>query len=364
MVGHVAFLLCDSRLACPWHDSPIARFRTMQSPIIADRTNCSEERGRCVGCFRPHGDCHCAAIPAIDNRTEVLILQHRRERFHPFNTARMVHRALRNSSLLVDHISGLAARLALKPHAGLLYPGPGATLLTDLRPHERPQQLVVIDGTWHHAKTLVRDLAALRDVPRYRLAPVEPSRYRIRREPSALLLSTVEATVAALRALEPETSGFDQLLAAFDGMIDRQLAHPKAANGWRRHAMRRRCVRNIPAALLGGLAHVVVVYGESAAAQRDCIRGSRLPAGRLSDSERASDSPAQFGPRSPWTPPRSALGPCSGRFCTGVVARSGSRGVDRVPQAQRRSGGLRYGHGSAAQADDEAIHSLPGAQGG
>ena len=78
-----------------------------------------------------------------------------------------------------------------------------------------------------------------------------------------MLLSTVEATVAALRALEPETRGLDRLLMAFNRMVERQLAHPKAENGWRRHAVRSRHGRNIPAALLGSLDHIVVAYGES-----------------------------------------------------------------------------------------------------
>jgi DTW domain-containing protein YfiP len=218
---------------------------------------------RCLGCFRPHRDCHCAEIPRIDNQTEVLILQHRRERFHPFNTVRMVHKALRNSSLLVDHTPGLAARLQLKPNAGLLYPGPEAELLTDVPATDRPQQLVIIDGTWHHAKTMVRDIPALRNLPRYRIAPAEPSRYRIRREPSDLFLSTVEATVAALRDLEPDTQGLDQLLTAFQSMVERQLAHPKHGGGWRRNAARTPGGRNIPAALVEDFHRVVVMYGES-----------------------------------------------------------------------------------------------------
>ena len=196
-------------------------------------------RRRCYGCFRPRGDCFCAAIPSIDNRTDVLILQHVRERFHAFNTARIVERALVNSTLLVGGPQELAARVVLKPRAGLLYPGPAATLLEDVPADERPQQLVVLDGTWHHAKTLVRDLGAIRDLPRYRLAPAAPSRYRIRREPTAAFLSTVEATVAALRVLEPATRGWEQLLAAFDTMVERQLAHPKSQYGWRRLTFRR-----------------------------------------------------------------------------------------------------------------------------
>lgn len=264
--------------------------RKMRELRITASTVVEARRDRCLGCFRPRRNCFCASIPIIDNQTEVLILQHRRERFHPFNTARMVHRALRNSSLLVDHTPDLATRLALRPRAGLLYPGPGAELLENLPVDQRPEQLVVIDGTWHHAKTLVRDISALHDLPRYRIAPTEPSRYRIRREPSAMLLSTVEATVAALRTLEPETRGLDQLLGAFCSMVESQLAHPKSKNGWRCNAGRKRGGRNIPAAILGNLDHVVVAYGESVADDFGRRAAARVPvywtAQRLGTGER------------------------------------------------------------------------------
>jgi DTW domain-containing protein YfiP len=234
-------------------------------------------KDRCYGCFRPVSDCFCAAIPTIDNQTEVLILQHMRERFHPFNTARIVRKSLKNSRFLVDHTQRLAAALSLKPRAGLLYPGPEATLLSDLPLDERPEQLVIVDGTWHHTKTLVRDIPALRALPRYRLAPASPSRYRIRREPSAISLSTVEAIIAALRFLEPNTQGLDQLMDAFLSMVDRQLAHPKAEHGWRRIERRPRTFRNIPLALLGDLDHVVVAYGESAPGEPGNEKALRLP---------------------------------------------------------------------------------------
>jgi DTW domain-containing protein YfiP len=194
--------------------------------------------GRCYSCFRPKEICFCDWIPTIDNQTEVLILQHRRERFHRFNTARIVQRALRNSQLLADHTRNLANRLELKPRAGLLYPGPTATPLADLPQDQRPQQLVVLDGTWHQTKTLLRDIPALQSLPRYQLAPAAPSRYRIRLVPSAMALSTIEATVGALRLLEPETLGLDRLLQAFEKMVDMQLAHPGFATGsWFRGAV-------------------------------------------------------------------------------------------------------------------------------
>src|SRR3954470_12393154 len=89
-------------------------------------------RDRCNACLRPRNACFCAAIPSIDNQTEVLILQHRRERFHPFNTAPIVHKALRICHLVSDPLSNLAARLHLKPQVGLLYPGPSARLISEL----------------------------------------------------------------------------------------------------------------------------------------------------------------------------------------------------------------------------------------
>lgn len=234
-------------------------------------------RGRCYDCFRPPGDCFCAAIPAIDNRTDVLILQHKRERFHRFNTARIGRKSLRNANVLVGSTSGLAKALVLKPRAGLLYPGPKAALLSELPPQEHPEQLVILDGTWHHAKTMVRDIPALRDLPRYRLAPSAPSRYRIRREPSAVALSTIEAVVAALSVLEPQTRGLDQLLDAFLLMVDRQLSHPKSPQGHRSAKRRRPTCKNIPSALLGDLSHIVVAYGESTSREPGRERALRRP---------------------------------------------------------------------------------------
>jgi len=223
---------------------------------------------RCYGCYRPVAACFCEAIPRLDNRTEILILQHRRERFHPFNTARIVHRALANSQLLADNTPHLKARLELKPGAGLLYPGPGARLLSDVAPEERPKQLVLLDGTWHHAKTLLREIPALQSLPRFQLTPVEPSRYRIRQEPTLTALSTLEATVAALQILEPETAGCELLLGAFDTMVEQQLAHPGDPNGRRLRKRGQHTYKNVPVALLDDLEHVVVAYGESPGGQR------------------------------------------------------------------------------------------------
>lgn len=218
---------------------------------------------RCYGCFRPEEDCFCDRIPTIENRTAVLILQHKRERFHRFGTARIVQRALRNAELHVGLDGRFEAGLPLQPGAGLLYPGDDAELLDALPVERRPRQLVVLDGTWHHAKTMVRDLPELQSLPRYRLAPTAPSRYGFRREPRAECISTVEATIAALRVLEPDLDGLEALMDAFLAMVNRQLGRSKSDFKARARKRAKRTFKNIPISLVGGLENIVVAYGES-----------------------------------------------------------------------------------------------------
>ena len=235
-----------------------------------------DEPKRCFGCFRPLKLCYCSTIPVVDNRTSVHILQHRRERSHPFNTARIVNRALQRSQLMVGHNTELADRfdqVKLSSGAGLLFPGLDARVLSELTPSEFPDQLIVPDGTWHHVKTLLRDIPRLQELPRYCLAPMHPSRYRIRREPHSHGLSTLEAVVSALQTLEPETLGFDLLLETFNGMIDNQIK--QGTSNWRENQRRRRGMPNIPRALTGDLNHIVIGYGEQEP-------GNRLESGHRS----------------------------------------------------------------------------------
>ncbi len=218
---------------------------------------------RCLRCFRPLAACFCESIPSIDHRTRIIILQHRRERFHPFNTARIVNQALMHCQLIVQHNTELNrtfSEMELSEKVGLLYPGEDSRVLSELTPDECPNQMVVIDGTWHHAKTLMRDIPRLRTLPRYGLAPKSPGRYRIRREPNEHALSTLEATVLALQLLEPENQSIAELLLAFERMVSDQLAHP--TSNWRKNETRRRGAANVPRLLTEDSTNVVVAYGE------------------------------------------------------------------------------------------------------
>ena len=188
----------------------------------------SAGRETCYGCFKPSALCLCGRVPAVDNRTRITILQHPRERFHAIGTARIARLGLRNAEVLLPRAvapRSLEIPLDLAPGSALLFPGESARELSDWAGEAPPPGLVVLDGTWAQARRLLRENPGLRDLPQVRLTPPGPSRYRIRRSPRGEYISTIEAIVEALRLLEPETSGLDGLLGAFETMIDEQIVH-------------------------------------------------------------------------------------------------------------------------------------------
>ncbi len=182
----------------------------------------------CGRCRRPASVCYCDALPRIETATRVVILQHPRERDMPIGTARMASLCLPQAELHVgvrwsDSVPlARALQDAARPPI-LLYPGPGARdILRD--PPSGPVTLVVVDGTWSQAKTVVRDNPVLQGLPRYAFSTPEPSQYRIRREPRAEYVSTIEALMHVLGVLEGDPSRFRSLLDPLRAMVDAQLA--------------------------------------------------------------------------------------------------------------------------------------------
>lgn len=224
-------------------------------------------RALCPRCRRPPIVCYCAALPSLETRTKVVILQHPRERDMPIGTARMASLCLAGSSLHVgvrwDDSAELAALLGdpARPPI-LLYPAAEAKDILS-EPPRGPVTLVVVDGTWSQAKTVVRDNAVLRGLPRYAFSAPEPSQYRIRREPSDEVVSTIEALMYCLGALEGEPEKFRALLAPLHAMVDAQLA---ANRGTPRFRTRRRIPGpngpRIPAAVRAQWDQLVCIVAE------------------------------------------------------------------------------------------------------
>lgn len=184
-------------------------------------------RARCGRCQRPHSHCLCALIPQLQSRTRVLILQHPEESRHALNTARLAALGLVNGELQVgEQFADLASWLADPAYqACLLFPGDDAQPLASMAisAQERPLLLVVPDGTWRKARKLLYLNPLLAALPRVCLPVGLESRYRLRKAPMAGALSTLEAIVVALEALETPHS-FAALLQPFEALIDGQIA--------------------------------------------------------------------------------------------------------------------------------------------
>lgn len=228
--------------------------------------------------MRPVRACLCADLPRLPTRTEVLILQHPRERRHPFGTARLLALSLASARLHTVHggfARDLHCPIEVPAGAAVLYPHPLARDLAALPADELPKALIVLDGTWSNSKRLYRENPWLQQLPHVAIHPTAPSRYRIRKEPRPECLSTLEATVAALQRIEPETKGFEALLVAFDRMNERQIdeVRQRGHNG-RIRRERQRPSRQLSPLLLSP--NLLVAYAESSLPGGDPSRDRAL----------------------------------------------------------------------------------------
>ena len=247
-------------------------FCVIRSPLVAPSPPLEREfREVCPACRRPVSVCYCAHVTQVPTRTRVVVLQHPRERDMPIGTARMATLCLPNAELHegVCWDDAALGRVLSDPDRTpiLLYPGPGS-LDVMTHPPEGPVTLVVVDGTWWQAKKLVRENPRLRALPRYAFTPPRPSEYRIRKEPEEAYVSTLEALVHVLGALEGDPARFEALLRPFRAMIDGQIARERAMRGagarHAQHAAKRARTRRLRVPpLLRSAENLVCIAGEA-----------------------------------------------------------------------------------------------------
>jgi DTW domain-containing protein YfiP len=247
----------------------------MPGPVATDSATPREHRAFCYRCLKAANVCVCASIPQVDNTVPIIIFQHPRERNHPVGTARFARLGLRRVSIESAQgagTRGITREVDLPPHTALLFPSSDAVLLDAMDADERPKALVVLDGTWSTAAKVFADNPWLHRLPRVALRPEAPGNYRIRKEPRAECLSTIESIVMALKILEPandtsirqeKLAQLDELLAAFSQMVDVQIEHAKQSNPRkRRPRWRRPAVEGLPSAFREAHARTIVLYAE------------------------------------------------------------------------------------------------------
>ena len=202
----------------------------------------SRGRSLCPSCLQPAFGCYCRGLRPVDPRIRFIVLIHPLEARRRIATGRMSHLCLSNSLLIrgEDYTGNRAIDAVVSDpgvHSVVLYPGPTSLDLsripadarTALFPADKKLAVFVIDGTWWTARKIVRS-ANIAGLPRVCFTPRTPSRFRVRKQPSAGCWSTIEAIHEAIELLGPgqgfdvASRAHDVLLDTFDAMVERQLA--------------------------------------------------------------------------------------------------------------------------------------------
>lgn len=221
---------------------------TRSSPAVI------EPRPYCLACRRARNMCACAALRPFTIGFGLALLMHPKEAKVAIGTGRLTHRAVTGSHLFVgdrlDDDPRLATLLAADVAPAILFPRPDALDLDRATPSEaaalfggRRPLVLVVDGTWTTAKSLLRLAPRLASLPALRFLPTRPSRYgRLRKEPRADCWSTLESVhhlidrFDALGLAPAPGRTHDHLLAMMEDLVHRQLAFdqgPRATRGGR-----------------------------------------------------------------------------------------------------------------------------------
>jgi DTW domain-containing protein YfiP len=196
----------------------------------------------CERCGKPQPLCICDSIVPIDNRIELLILQHPQEQDRLLGTARLAalhfKKAMLKIGLSWPSLSKILGRSVDPQDWAVLYLGSAKVADLDIdrdivvidrkgQPEDNQRGIlksiegvVLLDGTWSQAKALWWRNAWMLKCHRIILAPASASRYgKLRREPRADGLSTIEAAAMLISRLENRTEIETRLNASFERML-------------------------------------------------------------------------------------------------------------------------------------------------
>lgn len=179
----------------------------------------------------------------VDNKVEVLILQHPQEQDRVLGTARLIAETLADAKVVIGlSWRNLAHALGGPAEAkdwGVLYlgstqvKGPGSTQASLIAVDHKGEMLadqgaglrglkglIALDGNWAQAKALWWRNAWLTKLRRFVVVPDGPSLYGdLRREARPDAVSTLEAVGLALQALEGDAAVRERLLVPFRELL-------------------------------------------------------------------------------------------------------------------------------------------------
>ena len=188
--------------------------------------------------MRPSNSCLCKYTNPVQTKTRFIILMHPKEyRKEKIGTGRMTELQLENSEIIVgidftehERVNEILNDETISPF--LLYPGKESFNLSvrggaDTASFMGDQPyLFLLDGTWSCARKMLKMSKNLQQLKRVSFDNKIVSKFRIKQQPQALCLSTIETVYTVLNLLkknEVEQSDTEGFLKPFEKMIDHQV---------------------------------------------------------------------------------------------------------------------------------------------
>ena len=183
---------------------------------------------RCPTCHMHNTLCVCPLVPTLTTRTRLALLVHYREARKPTNTGQLAARCLANSQVGIVGDLGRPLTLPLwleDEQPVLLFPAEDAAPLHTFATCKKPIVLIVPDGNWRQAGKMRQRVFGLAEVPCALLPQGLATSYRLRAEPRAGGLATMEAIAYALGVLEGAAGPHIQqeMMKVFRIMVERTL---------------------------------------------------------------------------------------------------------------------------------------------
>ena len=183
-------------------------------------------RAHCSACELPLAACLCAWVRPVDNRVELIVLQHSHEVHQAKGTVRLLRHCLNRCQVLVGEQFDEPSLQALsQANTALLYPMDETALAGACLTGAAVERLIVLDATWRKSRKMLHLNPWLQNLPRLALTGLPPSGYAaLRRAQLEGQRSSLEASVLALQQLEGEVDKYLPLWEAFAGFVEQRLS--------------------------------------------------------------------------------------------------------------------------------------------
>ena len=205
------------------------------SDFLVEDSLTARKRDECGVCCRPKRVCWCAHLPTerVNCLTNVYILQHPAEQNRRLRTAVMLEKGLQVDKCHIIkgrkynyHRNPKLAEILTADNSLLLYPSPNACSITDIPVSDKSYNLVLLDGTWHQARTMFNQNAILKGMKQVKLPDTgSVSDFVIRTQPADGCLSTCECAATAIALLENRPDIVEILTEPLRALCKFQIDH-------------------------------------------------------------------------------------------------------------------------------------------